>query len=401
MKVSGFFMSVVLMCLRKLKESMKIYFDENMPFAQEFFESFGDLVPYEGRNLTCEMVKDADVLLVRSITQVNDNLLHLNNSIQFVGTATIGVDHIDKSYLLNRNVAFHSAPGCNAISVAEYVLSSLVVLAERYQLNLFDMTVGIIGAGNTGSRLSEKLSALNIKHVLYDPPLQLDERDKRNFATLEQVLDCDVVSLHVPKVMEGEHATFHLIDETILKNLRGDQILINACRGEIIDNKALLKIKQSGHPLKLVLDVWENEPNILLDLIPYCEISTAHIAGYSLEGKARGTEMLYRALCQHLNIVPKKSLSDFLPNSGISKIEINQEFNQVLLNQLVKIVYDVRRDDGLFREQITRQFIHGHAFDYIRKTYPARREFSAIPVGVTEQLKSDIPYRLGFSKSNK
>lgn len=378
---------------------MKVYFDENMPFAAEFFEEFGDLVPFEGRSLTSEMVKDADVLLVRSITKVNEELLSQNNKLSFVGTATIGFDHIDREYLSNRGVSFHSSPGCNAVSVAEYVLSSLIVLAERYQLNLFDMTVGIIGAGNTGTQLSEKLTAINIKHVFCDPPLSASEKDPRSFVTMEEALKCDVISLHVPKIMDGEHPTFHLINETTLNSLRNDQILINACRGEIIDNQALLKVKQNGHMLRLVLDVWENEPNILTELIPHCDISTAHIAGYSLEGKARGTEMLYLALCQQRNIVPGKLLNDFLPSSGISKIEINQEFNQVLLNQLVKIVYDVRRDDGIFREQIKRQFINGHAFDNIRKTYPARREFSAVSLGMTKQIESDIPYRLGFSKS--
>ena len=161
----------------------------------------------------------------------------------------------------------------------------------------------------------------------------------------------------------------------------------------MIDNQALLEMKKQGHGLKLVLDVWENEPNILHALIEHTEISSAHIAGYSLEGKARGTEMLYQALCKQLKIPVEKHLSDFLPKALITKVEINQPFEQILLNQLVKMVYDVRRDDGIFRQTIL-----SHGFDHIRKTYPARREFSSVNVTMTNQAKSDVPHHLGFLK---
>jgi erythronate-4-phosphate dehydrogenase len=372
---------------------MNIFYDENMPFAKDFFADLGTLTAFSGRTLTANDVANADVMLVRSITQVNKALLQNNNVLSFVGTATIGVDHIDQNYLAERKVNFHSAPGCNAVSVAEYVLSAMVVLAERYLLSLADLTVGIVGGGNTGSRLSEKLTALNIKHVICDPLQAENPNDNREFSTLEQALACDVISLHVPLTREGQHATYHLLDAARLATLNHNQILINACRGEVVDNIALLKMKQQGHGVKLVLDVWENEPAILTDLIEYCEITTAHIAGYSLEGKARGTEILYRALCQQLDILPKKQLADFLPIPAISAIEIKQAFDEILLNQLVKMVYDVRRDDAIFRQQINTQ-----GFDHIRKNYPTRREFSAITVNLNNVLSSDVPHLLGFNK---
>ena len=375
--------------------SMKIFYDENMPFAKEFFGDLGELVPFIGRELTSEQAKDADVLLVRSITKVNQGLLGNNSCCQFVGTATIGVDHIDQFYLSKRNITFTSAPGCNAISVAEYVVSSLVVLSERYLIDIFSLTIGIVGGGNTGTRLSEKLSALGINYLLCDPLLEAEQKnntaDKRQYSSLEQVLACDVISLHVPITDSGEYPTFHLLNAERLSQFNENQILINACRGEVIDNQALLEMKQHGHGVKLVLDVWENEPNILHDLIEYTEISSAHIAGYSLEGKARGTEMLYQALCKQLEIPVEKQLSDFLPSASITEVEINQPFEQILLNQLVKMVYDVRRDDGIFRQTIL-----SHGFDHIRKTYPARREFSSVKVTMTNQAKSDVPHHLGF-----
>jgi erythronate-4-phosphate dehydrogenase len=374
--------------------NMKIFYDENMPFAKEFFGDLGQLVPFVGRELTADQTIDADVLLVRSITKVNQALIGNNQCCQFVGTATIGVDHIDQVYLNERDITFTSAPGCNAISVAEYVVSSLVVLAERYLIDLFSLTVGIVGGGNTGTRLSEKLSALGIKYLLCDPILeakQINNDDKRKYASLDDVLACDVISLHVPIIENGEHPTFHLLNEKRLKQLKEKQILINACRGEVIDNKSLLALKQKGHGLKLVLDVWENEPNILHDLIEHTEISSAHIAGYSLEGKARGTEMLYQALCKRLQIPVEKHLSDFLSRASITEVEINQPFEQILLNQLLKMDYDVRRDDGIFRQTTL-----SHGFDHIRKTYPARREFSSVKVTMTNQAKSDVPHHLGF-----
>ncbi len=407
--------------ISQLVQAMKIFFDENMPFAQEFFSELchlnmghngdeqGELIPFSGRTLTAEQVADADVLLVRSITQVNEQLLHLNDKLSFVGSATIGTDHIDQHYLAKRNIPFHSAPGCNAISVAEYVLSALVVLAERYLLDLSSLTVGIVGGGNTGSRLSEKLLALGIEHKICDPLLAekqaenqrqqqaqgdpIDRTDKRKYVSLAEVLACDVISLHVPKVVGGAHPTFQLLNEENLTQLHDEQILISACRGDVIDNHALLALKQAGHGLKIVLDVWQGEPDVLEALIPYTEIATAHIAGYSLEGKARGSEMLYQALCQQLKIEPKYQLANFLPPASIPAIEINQNFSQILLNQLVKMVYDVRRDDAIFRQQLFTQ-----GFDSLRKNYPVRREFSAVTVTLSPNTDSDVPHRLGFSK---
>jgi erythronate-4-phosphate dehydrogenase len=382
---------------------MKIYFDENMPFAKDFFSDLGELVAFSGRHLTAEEVADADVLLVRSITQVNEHLLQHNKKLTFVGTATIGTDHIDHDYLQSRDIPFCSAPGCNAISVAEYVLSALVISAEQKLFDLTAKTVAIIGAGNTGTRLSEKLAALGINYVLCDPLLEKTDQS-RSFVSLDQALSCDIISLHVPLTHDGDFPTYHLLDAQRLSQLLDQQILINACRGEAIDNKALLALKQQGMKTGLILDVWEKEPNILIPLIEHVDIATAHIAGYSLEGKARGTEMLYQALCQQLEIPVSKHLKSFLPEPVISSVDLNIQsnkseteikahFDKNILNPLVKIVYDVRRDDALFRQQIIEQ-----GFDYIRKNYPTRREFSAISVTLPDTVNFDVPYQLGFSK---
>lgn len=385
---------------------MKIFYDENMPYAADFFAEFGELIPFAGRTLTAEQVAEADVLLVRSITKVNASLLYKNKKLRFVGSATIGVDHIDQAYLTQRNIAFASAPGCNATSVAEYVISALVVLAERYLFSLTDLTVGIIGAGNTGTQLSGKLRTLGINYKLYDPPLA-KTGDPRNFCSWHEVLACDVISLHVPLTTTGLYPTYHLINKAVLSQLTDQQILINVCRGEVVDNQSLYQKKKQGFALKLVWDVWEKEPTILTDLIAYTEIATAHIAGYSLEGKSAGTEMLYQALCSTLDVQPSKVLSDILPKADIEQVNLQtKHINQNIISKLVKLVYDVRRDDAIFRQQYSEHenltsTIIAQQFDLLRKNYPTRREFSSLKVALLNSTKFDVPHQLGFSIPSK
>lgn len=358
---------------------MKIFIDENIPYGKAFFESFGDVTTFSGREVNAEQVKDADVLLVRSITQVNDSLLHLNKSLQFVGTATIGTDHIDQSYLTQRNINFSSAPGCNKVSVAEYVLSALLILSEKNQFNLSSKTVGIVGAGNTGSAVYQVLTGLGVECKLYDPPLKR-AGDEREFCDFADILASDIISLHVPKIPDGENKTVHLFDKTVLATLNQQQILINACRGEVIDNNALLSLAREGNIPTLVLDVWENEPNINTELLPFVTLATPHIAGYSLDGKARGTEMLYQALCQQLDMKVILKSADFVVKPSISEVKLEQSTSAELIKSLVHLIYDVRRDDALFRNIVN----DDKGFDNMRKNYRERRELSTLTLTCTE-----------------
>ncbi|WP_354624485.1 4-phosphoerythronate dehydrogenase [Psychromonas sp. MME2] len=370
---------------------MNIYIDENIPYAQEFFAELGSLHYFAGRSVTAEQLRHADVLLVRSITQVNETLLHLNQSLKFVGTATIGTDHIDQKYLQNRGVAFSSAPGCNKVSVAEYILSSLLVLAEKKQFQLTDKTVAIVGAGNTGSAVFQRLTALGVNCKLYDPPLQL-AGDKRDFCQFSDVLKADIITLHVPKITVGPFPTVHMFNHEVLSTLTSGQILLNASRGDVIDNQALLEIANGQKLPSLVFDVWENEPNIEKRLLPLVEIATPHIAGYSLDGKVRGTEMLYQALTDLLSLPTTYTLKDFLPTAAINAINISQTVDQTLLKSLVHLIFDVRRDDYLFRQMIEQ--VDG--FDTMRKTYQERRELSTLTVNA-HKSQNALLTRLGFS----
>lgn len=373
---------------------MQILADQNMPLVEEYFSDFGQITRFDGRSITADMLIDVDVLLTRSVTNVNADLLAHANKLKFVGTATIGTDHIDQTYLADKNIYFTSAPACNSVAVAEYVISAIYALSQEDDFKVQDKVVGIIGIGNIGSRLNAKLKALGIKTLLCDPLNQSNDLEYVSFETL--IAQSDVISLHVPLISEGKHKTKHLFNGRILNTLKPGTILINASRGDVIDNHALLDLMKQNKSLSLVLDVWENEPNILTELLDYVRFGSVHIAGHTLEGKARGTFMLYQALCKQNNVEIKYQLNDFLPEPVIKNISINQNFGPSDLRSLVHHIYDVRCDHGLIRHQLT---VKG--FDCLRKNYPVRREFSAINILGTNKQQADQLSKLGFAIHNK
>lgn len=372
---------------------MKIVVDENMPYARELFSQFGDVVALSGRTMTADDLVDADALMVRSVTQVNESLLAKAEKLKFVGTATIGTDHLDHAFLTKQNIAFTNAPGCNAISVGDYVCSALLVVAEQQGFLLKDKKVAVIGVGNTGKQTVSRLQALGAEVMLCDPP-RAEKEGKAGFVSLETALKADIICLHVPLIKTGSNITKHLLTAELLKTIAEDAILVNSGRGDVIDNQALLSLKQAGHTMTLVLDVWENEPTPLLPLVPYATIATPHIAGYSLEGKARGTEMIYQAFCQLMGMPVERSLSNMLPVPNVEEIKINQDADQSLAKSLVHLVYDVRRDDAIFRQQIAKK----GSFDEMRKNYQERREFSSLRLVNEAQHAVESMYQLGFTK---
>ena len=370
---------------------MNIYADENMPLVAQFFAALGNVTLFDGRSVSATELTDADILLVRSVTRVNAALLDGCSRLKFVGTATIGTDHIDLEYLEKRKLAFSSAPGCNAQSVVEYVLSSLWCLAEKYQWQLNDKVVGVVGVGSIGSKLVKALKALNMTVLQCDPlrAAQEPQFEHTDFLTLCQ--QADIISFHTPLSKVGNHATYHLINSATLALLKPDCALINASRGSVIDNAALLnELSVAEQRRPLVLDVWENEPDILKALLPYVDIATAHIAGHSIEGKARGTEMLYQQCCKLLQLPATQSLSELLTVPAMKKLQISPDFGLPDVQNLARLLYDVRRDDALLRF-----YLHSRGFDWLRKNYPPRREFSSLQITGT-QIPEYLP-QLGFT----
>ncbi|MBL4830860.1 MAG: 4-phosphoerythronate dehydrogenase [Aliivibrio sp.] len=365
---------------------MRIVIDENMPYALELFSKIGDVIVKSGRDLNADDLIDVDALMIRSVTKVDEALLTKANRLAFVGTATAGMDHVDQALLQQRGVFFTAAPGCNKVGVAEYVLSCLMVLAQQQGFSIFDKTVGIVGAGQVGSYLAQCLDALNITYFLNDP-IKESEGDPRQFTELSELLQqADVISLHTPITYSGVHATHHLIDTVQLDSLRADQILINAARGPVVNNQALKQRLERADGFSAVLDVFEFEPEVDLELLALLSFATPHIAGYGLEGKARGTTMIFNSYCSFLNLETRVEASSLLPVAPIPDVRINGPWDEAVLHNLIQLIYDVRKDDALFRRQIDQQ----GSFDAMRKAYWDRREYSAVTVvgGVESNLTS-------------
>ncbi|WP_288654573.1 MULTISPECIES: 4-phosphoerythronate dehydrogenase PdxB [Pantoea] len=373
---------------------MKILVDENMPYARELFSRTGEVVAVPGRPLPEAELRDASALMVRSVTPVNAALL-AGTPVKFVGTATAGTDHVDQPSLQAAGIGFSAAPGCNAIAVVEYVFSALLLLAERDGFALRDRTVGIVGVGNVGSRLQARLEAWGVKTLLCDPP-RADRGDTGPFHTLETlVAQADILTFHTPLNKEGRYKSWHLADAALLMALRPDTILINACRGPVVDNAALLEVLKMRGDLRVVLDVWEPEPDLSLDLLARVDIATAHIAGYTLEGKARGTTQVFEAWSAFIGQPQQVALESLLPPPEFSSITLHGELDQATLKRLAHLVYDVRRDDAPLRKAAGQP----GEFDRLRRQYEERREWSSLQVICDSADSASMLKQLGFSVS--
>jgi erythronate-4-phosphate dehydrogenase len=365
-----------------------------MLMVEELFGQLGTIEYLPGRQISAADVADADMLLVRSVTRVDKALLE-GSSVAFVGSATIGTDHVDQAYLAEQGIRFAHAPGCNANAVVQYDLSVLSRLQpdwHRIADSLTDsITVGIVGCGNVGARVYRALQSLGVRCRVYDPFLSAEQNP--DLVDFESVLAADIIFLHTPLTTAGPFPTKHLFDADILASLSEDTLLINAGRGAVIDNRALLNLLESGSRLRVVLDVWEPEPNINCQLLERILLATPHIAGYSREGKIRGTEMLAEdfyqwrdgtAVCA--NGVDSRSTEDAVEVVG------GENLSQVILAS-----YDVAEDDRRMREAITnRSDAVAEVFDRLRKDYPQRREFSHFSVELADESVTARARLLGF-----
>jgi erythronate-4-phosphate dehydrogenase len=364
---------------------LKLIVDENIAFADEAFNQLGSVSLLPGREITNSVLRDADILIVRSITNVNEELLK-NTSVKFVGTATIGTDHIDLDYLSKNKIAFADAKGCNAYSVAEYIVAALLNLSVQFDFRLNEKSIGIVGVGNVGGKVAKFAKALGMKVLLNDPPLKR-KGDNRNFVELDEILKCDIVTIHVPLNLNGIDKTHHLFDKEILSKIIDNSVLINSSRGAVVNNSDLLNsIKKQK--LRVVLDVWENEPDINVELLKMVSIGTPHIAGYSNEGKVNGTKMIYDSLCVFLEM--EKTFSFELPEPINSKLHfIISDKIETAMENLVSTIYSIKNDDIKMREMImmdTDKRIK--QFDLQRKNYPQRREFNNYTIEDSNLSKS-------------
>lgn len=363
---------------------MNILADENIPYVKDAFHSLGNIATLPGRSIKNADLKQTDILLVRSVTQVNKSLLD-NTPVKFVASATAGFNHIDLEYLNSQNIGFARAPGSNAISAAEYVLAGVCKwsLEQNKSFNeLQQCTIGIIGYGNVGSRVKRLCESIGIKCIINDPPLE--ERGAESsaadvqFCSLEEALACDMITLHTPLTTDGKHPTYRLINRQRLQQIKPGALFINAARGEVVEEPALLDRMEDQHDLSLILDVWENEPAISLDMLKHTLIGTPHIAGYSIDGKIRGTEMIYRAVCAYLERTPQWRASDIdFPGHPRTRLELTPREDK---RHDILQAYDIMADDARLRKMLNDTALaDGAYFDSLRKNYPIRREFSQLP----------------------
>ena len=383
--------------------NLTIVADSNIASLDEFFnpvalgqntEQQVQVIRVAGRDINAQLMADVqpDVLLIRSVTSINESLLSDNNSVKFVGSATIGTDHVDQEYLAERNITFANAAGCSKHSVAQYVVTAILTLHPQYwQQSTKPLTLGIIGLGNIGSTLAQYANDLGWKILGYDPLLATSDI---NNASLEQVLSqSDIVSLHVPLTDKkdtdaqdavsnsisnnvSDYPTRHLINAETLTLMSPHTMLINSARGPVID-AAALEADIDATERQVVLDVFEHEPQVSESLLSKLAIATPHIAGYTLEGKLRGTQIIYDALCEKLAVLPVLSMHQLLPLNTYLWFELKEHPDRL------QKFYDIRKDDAALRNKITNGKVKGSDFDQLRRDYHLRREWQAQTISVT------------------
>ena len=354
---------------------MKIICDDKIPFLKGALEPFAEVTYLPGRETTPESVRDADALITRTRTICSPELLK-DSGVKVIATATIGYDHIDTAWCESRGIIWKNAPGCNSSSVSQYIASAIVSLARKHSLRLEGMTLGVVGVGNVGSKVARTGRVLGMNVLLCDPPRARREGPE-GFSDIDEIIrKSDIITLHVPLSRDGEDRTWHLFDEERIGMLRQDQILINSSRGAVVDNSALRSALQAGSIRAAVLDVWENEPAIDETLMSLLDYSTPHIAGYSADGKANGTEMSVRTVAEVLDLPlkdwsvekipgPVQSLEFVLDASGKSRQEI--------LTEAILWTYDIEEDSFMLRSS-------PQTFEKQRGAYPVRREPTAFTV---------------------
>jgi erythronate-4-phosphate dehydrogenase len=355
---------------------IKVVADVDIPFLKGALEGVAEVVYLPGKEIDPVSLRDADALITRTRTRCDEALLK-DSPVKFIAAASIGYDHIDTAYCESKGIVWTNAPGCNSSSVEQYILSVLMTVAGRYEFNLKDKTIGIVGVGHVGSKIERICKAMGMKVLLNDPP-RAREEGPESFVDLSVIQKkADIITLHIPLCHSGEDKTYHLADEDFLSGLKNNSILINSSRGEVVDGNALKLALENGKLSTAVLDVWEGEPEIDHELMTMVDIATPHIAGYSVDGKANATGMSVRSLSRFFNLGMEDWEPDGLPGPGFDNFIVDgSRFElQELLLIISRRVYDVLHDDVVLRK-------NPEKFEQIRATYPVRREPEAIRINI-------------------
>lgn len=372
---------------------MKIVADDKIPFLQGALEKYAEVDYVPGKQINNKILKDADALLIRTRTKCNKTLLGGTN-VKFIGTATIGFDHIDIQYCKRNGIVWTNAPGCNSYSVQQFIASALMEVSYQENFNLKDKTLGIVGVGNVGSKVEKFARSIGMNVLLNDPPRSRAEGNDK-FHSLDELLSgSDIVTVHVPLNIVGEDYTYHLFDEQQLLKMKKGGWFFNSSRGEVNDTAALKKMIHTGKLEGTVIDVWENEPDIDLDLMNMVTFATPHIAGYSTDGKANGTAIVVNKLKRHFNLPDADWFPDNIPEpvSPVITINCTGKSEEQVLREAVSHTYDIKEDDLKLRHSPS-------DFEKLRGKYRLRREFIAYTVNLKGGTEKDrmILEDLGFN----
>jgi len=371
---------------------IKVVADIDIPFLKGALEGVASVVYLLGKDIDPDSLKDADAMIIRTRTQCDESLLN-GSPVKFIAAASIGYDHIDTDYCDSRGIEWTNAPGCNSSSVEQYILSVLLAVSGRHQLRLGDITIGIVGVGHVGSKIERICKAMGMNVLLNDPPRAAIEGEG-HFVDIETIRkDADIITLHVPMNRSGQYKTLHLANEEFFAGLARKPILINTSRGGVVDGKALKNALAAEQVKAAVLDVWEGEPDLDLELMSMVDIATPHIAGYSVDGKANATGMSVRALSRTFNLGMDDWKPVDLPGPRINNLIIDgSRFDlQDLLMIISRRTYDVLRDDDVLRKKPAK-------FEQLRASYPRRREPAAIRLNILNDYEAAGPVfrQLGY-----
>ena len=368
---------------------MKIVVDQNIRGAGSTFGRHSKLEVVDGRALRAEHLRDTDVLIIRTTTRIDKHLLQ-DSPVGFVGTTSIGTDHMDIDWLEQRGISWASAPGCNADSAAQYTLAMMWLACERLGHRLTDQRVGIIGRGNVGSRVQRLLAALGVKSVANDPPLA--DLGEPGLVSQEEALAQDIISLHVPLERGGPHPTYRFIAAEQLARMPDHALLVNTARGDVVDGNALM-VGLEDDRLQAALDVWPGEPAFSGELLESTIVATPHVAGYSDEGKRNGTHIVYRAFCEWAGLQPVKPGE---PTGG--RLELDIAAGEDAVSKALDAACFVRRHDDAMRAlSALGTGDRVIEFDRLRREYPYRRDFHAWTIRCQDSLTAKVLEGLGFS----
>jgi len=374
---------------------MKIIADNKIPFLKGAFEPYADIEYLSPSEITKDRVSDADALIIRTRTRCNAELLS-GSKVKFIATATIGYDHIDAVFCESENINWVSAPGCNSTSVMQYITSALLMFAGKKSIDLTRLTIGVVGVGNVGSKVAKAAAILGMKVLLNDPPRERKE-GKGSYVSLDEIIDySDIITFHTPLIKEGIDRTFHLADESFFSKLKRKIIIINSSRGPVADSVALKKAAGEGKLNGLILDVWEKEPELDLELLKLADIATPHIAGYSSDGKANGTSICVNAVNRFFNLGMEENWKPSeipLPFNPVNiEIDCRNMTDQQILCRAVTGSYDIYEDNSALKKS-------PESFEKQRNYYKVRREFDTYKVTLLnpETKAADKLTGLGFN----